>query len=111
MLATTLSRPPQHRQSSISHGTKILDNITLSWLSNTGVSSAQLYVEYRGAFFNDHNISVPAAVSVFPDEVYQASRSWTERAYHNLIHFNALDKGGRLLSGSKMISTAAACVP
>src|SRR5688500_15156481 len=72
----------------------ILDNITLSWLTNTGVSSARLYVEYKGAFFNDYNISVPAAVSVFPEEVYQAPRSWTERAYHNLIHYNKLDKGG-----------------
>ncbi len=72
----------------------ILDNITLSWLTNTGVSSARLYVEYKGAFFNDYNISVPAAVSVFPEEVYQAPRSWTERAYRNLIHFNELPKGG-----------------
>jgi pimeloyl-ACP methyl ester carboxylesterase len=72
----------------------ILDNITLSWLTNTGVSSARLYVEYKGAFFNDYKIAVPAAVSVFPEEVYQAPRSWTERAYQNLIHFNAVDKGG-----------------
>ena len=72
----------------------ILDNITLSWLTNTGVSSARLYVEYKGAFFNDYNIDVPAAVSVFPEEVYQAPRSWTERAYKNLIHFNAVEKGG-----------------
>jgi pimeloyl-ACP methyl ester carboxylesterase len=72
----------------------ILDNITLSWLTNTGVSSARLYVEYKGAFFNDYNISVPAAVSVFPEEVYQAPRSWTERAYHNLVHFNELSMGG-----------------
>jgi pimeloyl-ACP methyl ester carboxylesterase len=72
----------------------ILDNITLTWLTNTGISSARLYVEYKGAFFNDYNISVPAAVSVFPEEVYQAPRSWTERSYHNLIHFNALTKGG-----------------
>jgi pimeloyl-ACP methyl ester carboxylesterase len=72
----------------------ILDNITLSWLTNTGVSSARLYREYKGAYINDFNISVPAAVSVFPEEVYQAPRSWTERAYHNLIHFNALGKGG-----------------
>src|SRR5439155_138286 len=69
-------------------------NFTLSWLTNTGVSCARLYREYKGAFFNDFNISVPAAVSVFPEEVYQAPRSWTERAYHNLIHFNALAKGG-----------------
>jgi pimeloyl-ACP methyl ester carboxylesterase len=72
----------------------ILDNITLSWLTNTGVSSARLYVEYKGAFFNDYNISVPAAVSVFPEEVYQAPRSWSERAYKNLVHFNELPKGG-----------------
>ena len=72
----------------------ILDNITLFWLTNTGISSARLYVEYKGGFFNDYNISVPAAVSVFPEEVYQAPRSWTERSYHNLIHFNALSKGG-----------------
>jgi len=72
----------------------ILDNITLSWLTNTGVSSARLYAEYKGAFFNDYDISVPAAVSVFPEEVYQAPRSWTERAYKNLIHFNVLPKGG-----------------
>jgi hypothetical protein len=51
----------------------ILDNITLSWLTNTGVSCARLYREYKGAFFNDFNISVPAAVSVFPEEVYQSS--------------------------------------
>ena len=72
----------------------VLDNITLAWLTNTGVSSARLYVEYKGAFFNDYNISVPAAVSVFPEEVYQAPRSWNERAYHNLIHCNELPAGG-----------------
>jgi pimeloyl-ACP methyl ester carboxylesterase len=72
----------------------ILDNITLTWLTNTGVSSSRLYVEYKGAFFNDYDISVPAAVSVFPEEVYQAPRSWSERSYRNLIHFNVLAKGG-----------------
>jgi len=72
----------------------ILDNITLFWLTNTGVSSSRLYKEYKGAYINDFSISVPAAVSVFPEEVYQAPRSWTERAYHKLIHFNALAKGG-----------------
>jgi pimeloyl-ACP methyl ester carboxylesterase len=72
----------------------ILDNITLCWLTNTGVSSARLYVELKGPFFNDFHISVPAAVSVFPEEVYQAPRSWTERAYSKLIHYNQLDKGG-----------------
>jgi pimeloyl-ACP methyl ester carboxylesterase len=72
----------------------ILDNITLSWLSNTGVSCARLYREYKGAFFTDFNISVPAALSVFPEEVCQAPRSWAERAYSKLIHYNKLEKGG-----------------
>jgi pimeloyl-ACP methyl ester carboxylesterase len=72
----------------------ILDNITLSWLTNTGVSSARLYTELKGGFINDLSISVPAAVSVFPEEIYQAPRSWTERAYHNLIHYNRLPEGG-----------------
>ena len=72
----------------------ILDNITLSWLTNTGVSSARLYTEFRGGFFHDLNISVPAAVSIFPEEIYQGPRSWSERAYKNLLHFNELPKGG-----------------
>jgi hypothetical protein len=72
----------------------ILDNITLSWLTNTGVSCARLYQEYKGGFFNDFNISVPAAVSVFPEEVYQAPRSWTERAYSKLLYYKKHDKGG-----------------
>ncbi len=72
----------------------ILDNITLAWLTNTGVSSARLYVEYKGAFFNDFDISVPAAVSVFPEEVYEAPRSWSERAYPNLLFYKKHDKGG-----------------
>jgi pimeloyl-ACP methyl ester carboxylesterase len=72
----------------------ILDNITLSWLTNTGVSSARLYTEFKGGFFHDLSITVPAAVSVFPEEIYQAPRSWTERAYHKLLHFNAVPKGG-----------------
>jgi hypothetical protein len=57
-------------------------------------------VEYKGAFFNDYNISVPAAVSVFPEEVYQAPRSWSERAYHNLIHFNELPRAATLRRGN-----------
>ena len=72
----------------------ILDNITLAWLTNTGVSSARLYSEYKGAFFNDFKSSVPAAVSVFPEEVYQAPRSWSERAYPNLLFYKQHDKGG-----------------
>jgi hypothetical protein len=72
----------------------ILDNITLFWLTNTGVSSSRLYAEYKGAFFSDFKTSVPAAVSVFPEEVYQAPRSWAERAYSNLTLYKKHDKGG-----------------
>ena len=73
----------------------LLDNITLYWLTNTGVSSARLYWENKADFFDAKNISIPFAISVFPDELYQAPRSWAERAYpHNLIHYNRLDRGG-----------------
>jgi pimeloyl-ACP methyl ester carboxylesterase len=73
----------------------ILDNITLYWLTNTGVSSARLYWENKADFFDAKNISIPFAISVFPGELYQAPRSWAERAYpHNLIYFHEVDKGG-----------------
>jgi pimeloyl-ACP methyl ester carboxylesterase len=73
----------------------ILDNITLYWLTNTGVSSARLYWENKADFFDAKPITIPFAISVFPDELYQAPRSWAERAYpHNLIYFNKLDRGG-----------------
>ena len=73
----------------------ILDNITLYWLTNTGISAARFYWENKGDFFNAKNISIPFAISVFPDELYQAPLSWAERAYpHNLIHYNRLDRGG-----------------
>jgi len=73
---------------------EILDNITLYWLTNTGVSASRLYWEYKGGFFNAKGVSIPVAVSVFPGEQYEAPRSWTERAYPKLIHYNKLDKGG-----------------
>ena len=72
---------------------EVLDNITLTWLTNTGVSSARLYWENKLGFFDVKGVSVPAAVSVFPREIYQAPRSWTERAYDNLIYYNQVDKG------------------
>jgi pimeloyl-ACP methyl ester carboxylesterase len=72
----------------------ILDNITLYWLTTTGVSSARLYWESKLPFFAPKHITIPVAVSVFPDELYAAPRSWTERAYPKLIHYNRLDKGG-----------------
>ena len=73
---------------------EILDNITLYWLTNTGVSASRLYWEYRGGFFNTKGVSIPVAVSVFPGEQYQAPRSWAEKAYPHLIYFNEVDKGG-----------------
>jgi pimeloyl-ACP methyl ester carboxylesterase len=72
----------------------ILDNITLFWLTNTGVSASRLYAENKLSFFAAKGVSTPTAVSVFPDELYQTPKSWAERAYPNLIHYNKLDKGG-----------------
>jgi len=72
----------------------ILDNITLYWVTNTAISSARLYWENKLAFFEPKHVSIPVAVSVFPDEIYAAPRSWTERAYPKLIHYNRLDRGG-----------------
>jgi pimeloyl-ACP methyl ester carboxylesterase len=73
----------------------ILDNITITWLTNTALSGARLYWEYFGkGYFNAKGVSIPVAVSVFPDELYPAPRSWTERAYPQLIHYNKVDKGG-----------------
>jgi pimeloyl-ACP methyl ester carboxylesterase len=71
-----------------------LDNATLTWLTNTGISSGRLYWENKFAFFGVKGVSIPVAVSVFPDELYPAPRSWAERAYPNLIHFNEVAKGG-----------------
>ena len=73
---------------------EILDNITLYWLTNTGVSASRLYWEYKGGFFDAKGVSIPVAVSVFPGEQYEAPRSWTERAYPRLIYYNKVDKGG-----------------
>jgi pimeloyl-ACP methyl ester carboxylesterase len=73
---------------------EILDNITLYWLTNTGISASRLYWEYKGGFFNAKGVSIPVAVSVFPGEQYEAPRSWAEKAYPKLIYFNEVDKGG-----------------
>jgi pimeloyl-ACP methyl ester carboxylesterase len=73
----------------------ILDNITIAWLTNTGVSGGRLYWEYWGkGFFNVKGVTIPVAVSVFPDELYPAPQSWAEQAYPKLIHYNRLPKGG-----------------
>jgi pimeloyl-ACP methyl ester carboxylesterase len=72
----------------------ILDNISLYWFTNTAISSARLYWESKLAFFAPKGIAIPVAVSAFPDELYQAPRSWTEKAYPKLIYYNKLEKGG-----------------
>jgi pimeloyl-ACP methyl ester carboxylesterase len=72
----------------------VLDNITLYWLTNTAISSARLYWETKVNLYLPANVSIPAAVTVFPGESIQAPRSWTERAYHKLIYFHRADKGG-----------------
>jgi pimeloyl-ACP methyl ester carboxylesterase len=76
----------------------VLDNITLYWLTNTAISSARLYWETRqvakGGFFDPRNVTIPVAVSVFPDEIYAAPEAWAKKAYPKLIYFNKVDKGG-----------------
>jgi len=72
----------------------ILENITLYWLTKTAVSSARLYWEYKGGFFDPRGVAIPVAVSAFPDEIYQAPKSWTEKAYPKLIYYNRPAKGG-----------------
>jgi pimeloyl-ACP methyl ester carboxylesterase len=72
----------------------VLDNITLTWLTDTAVSSGRLYWENKLGFFSVKGVSIPVAVSAFPDELYQTPRSWAERAFPKLIYFNKLEKGG-----------------
>ncbi len=72
----------------------VLDNVTLFWLTNTGVSAARLYWEYKLGFFSPKGVKIPVVVSSFPDDLYPMPRSWAERAYPNLIHYNKLPKGG-----------------
>jgi pimeloyl-ACP methyl ester carboxylesterase len=73
---------------------QMLDDITLYWLTNTGGSSARLYWENNANNFNAVDISLPTAITVFPGEVYRAPRTWADRAYHNLIYYNEVDRGG-----------------
>ncbi len=72
----------------------VLDDFTLYWLTNTAISAARFYWELHFSLYNAANVAIPAAVSVFPGENYQAPRTWTERAYPKLIYFNEVDKGG-----------------
>lgn len=72
----------------------VLDNITHFWLTNSGVSAARLYWESKFSFFAVKGVTIPVAVSAYPDELYQAPRSWAEKAYPKLVHYNRLEKGG-----------------
>jgi pimeloyl-ACP methyl ester carboxylesterase len=72
----------------------LLDNITLTWLTNTAISSARQYWERKVGFFSVKGVSIPVAVSVFPEELYPAPRSWAEKAYPKLIYYNKLNRGG-----------------
>lgn len=72
----------------------VLDNITLFWLTTTAVSAARIYWENKFAFFAPKNVAIPTAFSAFPDEVFQAPRSWAERAYSKLVYYNKHEKGG-----------------
>ncbi|MGY4427901.1 pimeloyl-ACP methyl ester carboxylesterase [Bradyrhizobium sp. F1.13.1] len=92
----------------------ILDNVTLYWLTNTAVSSARLHwdttqISTGGGFFDVRGVKIPVAVSAFPDEIYQAPRSWAERAYPNLIHYNKLEKVATLRLGSNRKSSRLSC--
>jgi pimeloyl-ACP methyl ester carboxylesterase len=72
----------------------ILDNTTLFWLTNTGVSAGRIYSEFKESWATVRNVSIPVAVSVFPDDVVYSPKSWAEQAYPNLVHYNELDGGG-----------------
>ncbi|MGO4566296.1 epoxide hydrolase family protein [Rhizobium sp. 2YAF20] len=82
----------------------ILDNATLYWLTNTGISSARLYWESKLAFFAPKGVAIPVGVSVFPDELYAAPKSWAEKAYPKLIHYNKLEKGGHFAAWEQPIA-------
>jgi pimeloyl-ACP methyl ester carboxylesterase len=86
---------------------EILDNITLYWLTNTGVSASRLYWEYKGGFFNVKGVKIPVAVTVFPGEQYQAPRSWAEKAYPKLIYYNQVGKGGHFAAWEQPMLFAA----
>jgi hypothetical protein len=90
---------------------EVLGNVTFAWLTNTGISSARLYWENKLGFFDVKGVTVPAAVSVFPRELYQAPRSWAERAYPNPINFNAVDRAATSPPGKSRSSSQPRCGP
>jgi pimeloyl-ACP methyl ester carboxylesterase len=92
-MTAALRKPTNGRSDELTRD-DVLDNITLYWLTNTAVSSSRLYWESKFTFFGVKNLTIPVAASVFPSELYQPPRSWAERAYPKLIHYNKVDKGG-----------------
>jgi pimeloyl-ACP methyl ester carboxylesterase len=86
---------------------EVLDNVTFYWLTNTGVSSGRLYWENTYGFWDAKGVSIPAAVTVFPHEMYQAPRSWVERAYPKLIYFNEVDRGNHFAAWQEPVLFAA----
>jgi pimeloyl-ACP methyl ester carboxylesterase len=93
-MTEAMQTPANGRSGDVLTRDDVLDNITLYWLTNTGVSAGRLYWENTFPFFDAAGVSIPAAVSVFPDEFYRAPRSWTERAYPKLIYYNTVARGG-----------------
>jgi hypothetical protein len=91
----------------------VTNKITIAWLTNTALSGGRLYWENWGklGFFSAKGVSIPVAVSVFPDEIYPAPRSWAERAYPKLIHYNKLDKGGLVTAWEQLGLRQSAQVP
>ncbi len=108
-ISAALRRPTQGQPQDELTRDDVLDNITFYWLTNTGVSSSRLYWENKLSFFDVKNVSIPAAVSVFPGEFYQAPRSWAERAYPKLIHYNRVEKGATSPRGSSRKSSPRSC--
>jgi hypothetical protein len=88
---------------------EVLDNITLYWLTNTGISASRLYWEYKGGFFNTKGVNSPVAVTVFPSEQYRAPRSWAERAHPNLIYSNKVGRGGHFAAWDSRSSSPPRC--
>jgi pimeloyl-ACP methyl ester carboxylesterase len=107
--AAAVAAALQRTSSSVGELTRdeILDNITLYWLTNTGVSAARLYWEYKGGFFNPKGVKIPVAVTAFPGEQYQASRNWAERAYPKLIYYHRAEKGGHFAAWEQPMIFAA----
>ena len=90
---------------------EMLDDISLYWLTNTAISSARLYWENNANNFKPSDISIPVAITVFPGEIYQAPRSWAERAYHNLIYYNGSTRAATSQPGSSRSSSPANSAP